>query len=135
MAQTTKQDDRTYLAQYRDQLSDATRRAKWIGVTADHEDRPGQTLATRSHEVITQWAGERGAKPATIGGTEHGERPGVLRFDFPGFEEGGKLQEIGWDKWFESFDQRDLVFDYQEHLRSGRQSNFFKLDSPHGERG
>ena len=59
----------------------------------------------------------------------------MLRFDFPGYDEGGKLEEIGWDDWFETFDARDLVFVYQEHLKNGNQSNFFKMDSPHREEG
>jgi len=137
MAQMTRTDDKTYLQQYGDQLNDTTRRAKWIGSTGEHEDHPGQTLATRDHDVIQQWAEERGAVPAGIEGSEHAGRPGVLRLDFPGYEQqqSGRLRSVDWNKWFESFDQRDLVFLYQEHLKNGNQSNFFKFDSPHREQG
>lgn len=135
MAQTTKRDDKSYLAEYRDKLSDTARRAKWISGSDEHADHDGQTLATRSHDVIRAWAEERGAKPATIGGTEHEGRPGVLRFDFPGYGEGGRLEHIEWERWFESFDERELVFMFQERLKSGEQSNFFKLDNPHREEG
>lgn len=103
--------------------------AKWIRSLNDHEDRKGQSLATRNHDVIRKWAQERKAKPATIEGTEHNDRPGVLRLDFPGYG-GQKLKKIDWDYWFKSFDTRHLVFQFQEHLRSGRQSNFFKLNNP-----
>lgn len=134
MAKSSERSDDAYLARYRDQLSDTTQRAKWISGTDQRADRDGQTLATRDHDVIMQWATDRKADPATIRGTEHGGRPGVLRFDFPGYDEGGQLAPVSWDKWFETFDDRELVFDYQEHTRNHRTSNFFKLDSPHRER-
>lgn len=136
MPQMTRTDDRTYMEQHGDRLSDTTRRAKWVGSTGEHEDRAGQTLATRDHDVIRQWAEERQARPATIpGGRRYEEgRPGVLRFDFPGYG-GQALEDVSWDEWFASFDGRDLVFLYQEHLKSGQRSNFFKFDSPHREEG
>ncbi len=95
----------------------------------EHEEHPGKTLVTTNHEVIRRWAEERGARPATVPGTEHGGRPGVLRFDFPGYE-GENLKEISWDEWFKTFDERKLNFIYQEHTADGRQSNFFRLESP-----
>jgi hypothetical protein len=85
--------------------------------------------------VIIQWAEERQAVPATVSGTEHDGRPGVLRFDFPNFGGGGRLRQVDWDEWFETFDQRNLVFLFQEQLKDGRQSNFFRLDSPDREEG
>ncbi len=108
-------------------LSKTTQHAKWINSVEEHEDRKGQALATRNHDVIKHWAEERDAEPAAIEGTEHEGRPGVLRFDFPGFKE---LPHVSWDEWFNSFDQRELVFLFQEHLKSGKVSNFFKLDNP-----
>jgi len=98
----------------------------------DRPDRPGQTLATRSHEVIRRWAEQRGAKPAAVEGSWHGGRPGVLRFDFPGYG-GRRLQEVSWDQWFDTFDQRSLVFLFQEQKRDGTDSNFFRLDNPERE--
>ncbi|MFF5257755.1 hypothetical protein ACFY4C_02330 [Actinomadura viridis] len=50
----------------------------------EHEERPGRSLVTTDHEVIRRWAGERGAEPATVPGSEYGGRPGRLLFDFPG---------------------------------------------------
>ena len=53
--------------------------------------------------------------------------------DFPGY--GGKrLTKIDWDEWFETFDQRNLVFLFQEHKKDGSMSNFFKLNSPDSKR-
>lgn len=89
----------------------------------------GQTLRTRDHEDIKHWAQQRNAKPATVPGTEHDDHLGVLQFDFPGY--GGKnLAEVSWDQWFDTFDQRNLEFVYQETTKDGRQSNFFRLTSP-----
>jgi hypothetical protein len=107
--------------------------AKWIKSPDEHEDRPGQTVATRNHAVIRAWAEERGANPATIEGTEHDKHLGVLRFDFPGYAEGGNLKEVSWDEWFRTFDERNLVFIYQEHRSDGKLSNFFRLDNPERE--
>lgn len=109
-----------------------TLRAKWIENVDQHEDRAGQSLATRSHEVIQKWAEERGAQPATVPGTRHDDQPGVLRFNFPGYG-GEKLEAISWEEGFKPFDERNLVFVYQEHLKNGSQSNFFRLETPERE--
>lgn len=113
-------------------LSESTLRARWIQSPEEHEEHPGESLATRSHEVIQMWAEERGGQPATVPGTEHDNRPGVLRLNFPGY--GGQgLQPISWEDWFRSFDERHLVFVYQEHKSDGHTSNFFRLDNPERE--
>jgi hypothetical protein len=132
--QNLSPEDKRFLDQHRDKLSESTLRARWINAPDQHEERNGQTLATRSHAVIEQWANERGGQPATVAGTEHGGRPGVLRFIFQQPDD-SKLQKISWDDWFKSFDSRDLVFIYQEHKSDGHQSNFFRLDNPNREDG
>jgi hemerythrin-like domain-containing protein len=90
-----------------------------------HEEHPGQTLATRDPTVIKSWADERGAKPATAPGDDPAN-PRALRFDFPNYDK--SLQEVSWDAWCRVFEERGLVFLYQEHLKSGKQSNSFRLD-------
>jgi hypothetical protein len=124
-----------YLDKYGDKLSDSTKRAQWIDSPGQKPDHPGQTLATRDHEVIQHWADERKAKPATIEGTEHDDHLGVLRFDFPGYDSGGKLKDVSWDEWFKTFDDRQLVMLFQETKADGDQSNFFRFDSPFREDG
>lgn len=114
-------------------LSKTMQRAKWVEEVDEHEDRPGQSLATRNHEVIRQWVEKRGAHPATIPSGSRGNRPRVLRFDFPGHGGVRRLVPITWEEWFRTFDERELVFVYQEHLKKGSQSNFFRLDSPERE--
>ena len=107
----------------------ASTATKEITSPDEHEDRAGQTLVTRDHETIRRWAEERNATPATVEGTEHDGRPGVLTFDFPGGQ-GENLKHISWDEWFRVFDDRGLWFIYQEHTKDGRESNFFRLKNP-----
>ena len=59
--------------------------------------------------------------------------PRVLRFDFPDYDKG--LTQVTWDAWAKTFQDRDLVFLFQPHMKSGKQSNFFRLDSPEREDG
>jgi hemerythrin superfamily protein len=125
-------DDEKFASEHGDELSRSTQHAKWIHSTGEHEDHAGQTLATRNPDVIRQWAEERKAQPATTPGGDT-QRPRVLRFDFPGYER--ELQPVSWDAWLRTFDERELVFLYQEHMKAGNQSNFFRLDSPHREEG
>ena len=128
-SQPVRLDDAHFIAEYRDKLSASTLRAKWIISEAEHEDRVGQTLATRSHEVIRQWTEERDGIPATIMRADRDEGPGLLDLDFPGYGE-QDLRHIGWAEWFEAFDLQDLVFVYQEHKTDGDLSNFFHFDGP-----
>jgi hypothetical protein len=89
---------------------------------AEHESK-----TTTDHEEIRRWAEERDGRPATVKGTESGgEEAGILRIDFPGGEE-DRLEEISWDEWFEKFDEENLAFLYQEQVKSGEESRFFKL--------
>jgi hypothetical protein len=97
----------------------------------DDPERAGRSLVTTSHEVIRNWAESRDGVPATVEGTEHGDRAGVLRFDFG--ERTDKLRHITWEEWFRTFDERRLNFLYQEERKDGRQSTFFRLENPERE--
>jgi hypothetical protein len=82
---------------------------------------------TRDHEVILQWAEERGGKPSHLKGTGGKDDPGILRIDFPGYSGEGKLEPISWDDFFEKFDERGLAFVYQDVTSDGEKSNFNKF--------
>ncbi|RLK13998.1 hypothetical protein DER29_5032 [Micromonospora sp. M71_S20] len=110
--------------------SRSVRSSQLISSTADRPERPGRSLVTTNHDVIRNWARERGAKPATIAGTEREGRAGVLTFNMPGYRESSRVREITWDEWFRTFDERKLNLIYQEQLRDGRPSNFFRTESP-----
>ncbi|WP_116047696.1 hypothetical protein [Amycolatopsis palatopharyngis] len=109
--------------------SNSLKYAQEIQSPDDQPERAGRSLATTNHDVIKKWAEARDARPATVPGTEHGERLGVLRFDFPGYG-GDDLKEVSWDEWFDTFDQRQLNFLYQEERKDGQRSNFFRLENP-----
>ncbi|WTY84010.1 hypothetical protein OG559_14715 [Micromonospora sp. NBC_01405] len=110
--------------------SRSVRSSQPITSLQDRPERPGRSLVTTDHDVIRRWAEERGARPATIAGTEREGRAGVLTFNMPGYRESSRMREITWDEWFDTFDVRRLNLIYQEQLRDGRQSNFFRTESP-----
>ena len=110
------------------QTSSSLKYSQEITSLDDDPERAGRSLVTTSHEVIRTWAESRDGVPATVEGTEHGDRAGVLRFDFG--ERTDKLRHITWEEWFTTFDERKLNFVYQEERKDGRQSTFFILESP-----
>jgi hypothetical protein len=132
-AKNVNAQDRRFLDEHAGGLSPTTLRAKWIHEPNEHEDRPGQSLATRSTDVIRAWAEERGGQPATVR-TKKSDQPRTLRLDFPGYG-GARLERIDWDAWLGTFERRKLVFLFQEHKRDGSDSNFFRLDNPEREDG
>jgi len=80
---------------------------------------------TRNHDAIRKWAEERGGHPAVVEGTEDKrEGAGILRIKFDEQEE--NLRDIEWDEFFETFDERDLTFLYQNEVE-GKPSRFFKF--------
>jgi hypothetical protein len=123
MARTTEKDERKLAEELH---------AKWIASPDDRADRDGQTLATKSHDVIRQWAEQRNARPATATRGPDGE-PRTLRFDFDEATDG--LESIEWDDWLGVFDERNLAFLYQERKADGNESNFFRLVNPDREDG
>lgn len=114
-----------------DQTSDSLKYSQEVTSPDEHEERKGRSLATTNHDVIKQWAEARDAVPATVEGSEHEGRAGVLRFDFGG--DSDRLKHISWDEWFQVFDERKLNFIYQEHKSDGSESNFFQLENPNRE--
>ncbi|MEX2543103.1 MAG: hypothetical protein WD314_14950 [Trueperaceae bacterium] len=81
---------------------------------------------TIDHDTIRRWAEERDGYAATVTGSHSGEEPGVLRIGFEG-DEG--LERIGWDAFFEKFEEKALAMRYHnEPPESGsdRFHEFFK---------
>ncbi len=89
----------------------------------------GSAHPLTDHEEIRQWAEERGGQPACVRGTGGKEDTGMIRLDFPGFSGEESLEHIGWDDWFEKFDQNNLALLVQDTTGSGQKSNFNKLVS------
>jgi hypothetical protein len=84
---------------------------------------------TTDHDLIREWAEERGGKPTCVLGTGGGGDQGVLRIDFPGYSGAGKLKPISWNEWFKKFDANKLALLYQETTARGQKTNFNKLVS------
>lgn len=82
--------------------------------------------STTNHDEIRKWVEEHGGKPTRVAGTGGKAGAGVLRinFDDPGGDDDDRLEEIGWDEWFKTFDESDLAF-----LHGEGESRFNKLVS------
>ena len=93
--------------------------------SAKHDDAESHT--TTDHEKIRQWAEERGGHPCTVKSTKKGGEPGLLRIDFPEYNEKGQFEEISWEQFFEKFEESHLTFLYQEHTKGGKVSRFSKF--------
>lgn len=87
----------------------------------------GESRTTTDHETIRKWAEARGGKPAAVKRTESNGDVGLLRIDFPGYKGADSLEDISWDEFFKKFDEKHLVFLYQEHTAGGEESRFFKF--------
>lgn len=88
-----------------------------------------KSKTTTDHNVIKQWVESRGGFPATVRSTKDNGEPGLLRIDFPGYSGENTLERIGWDEFFDKFEENDLALLYQEETQSGDESRFCKLVS------
>ena len=71
---------------------------------------------TRDHEFIKRCFEERNGTPAKVKGTEKNEGGiGVLRVKF---SEDPDLETISWEEFFDTFDERELKFLYQDKKES-----------------
>jgi hypothetical protein len=85
---------------------------------------------TKNHETIRKWAESRGGHPATVKRTAgRKQEAGILRIDFPDYSGKQSLAPISWDEFFEKFDDKGLVFLYQDKTATGRPSRFCKFVS------
>lgn len=91
-----------------------------------HESRK-----TTDHNEIRRWVEEREGWPAAVKGTgERSDEPGVLRIGFTQGQ-GGTLEKIDWDTFFDKFDKQHLAFLYQDRTQKGDISRFFKFVKRH----
>lgn len=86
--------------------------------------------STRDHDTIRAWVEKRGGVPSVVKRTaKKKDGGGILRIDFPGYSGEDSLQEIGWDEFFQKFDESKLEFLYQEKTADGKESRFNKFVS------
>lgn len=80
---------------------------------------------TTDHDTIRAWIESRGGVPTVVKGTEGEDGEGLLRIDFAERDE--KLEEISWDEFFDTFEDRGLAFLYQDKTKDGEESRFFRF--------
>ena len=86
------------------------------------------SYTTTDHDVIRAWIEARGGRPAAVEGTgdgDHEQDAGLLRIEFR--DDGDALDEVDWEPFFRTFDDRELAFVYQEQTSDGEQSRFSKF--------
>ena len=86
-----------------------------------------ESHTTTDHNKIRKWVEERDGVPTTVKETAEDGHAGILRIDFGPREK--RLQEIGWDEFFEKFDEARLAFLYQDKTQDGKISRFHKFVS------
>ena len=85
-------------------------------------------MQTTDHDTIKQWVEDRGGVPAVVTDTADDDGGGLLRIDFPdadGVSE--NLSTISWEQFFETFEDSELAFLYQEETSDGETSRFNKF--------
>jgi hypothetical protein len=80
---------------------------------------------TTNHDEIRRWIEERQGRPSVVKRTADKEGEGILRVDFQEPDE--SLEEIDWDTFFETFEDRKLAFLHQDKTADGKVSRFFKF--------
>lgn len=80
---------------------------------------------TTDHDAIRKWIEQRGGTPSVVKGTPDADGEGILRVDFA--EPDAQLEEIPWDRFFDTFEQRKLAFLYQDKTADGKDSRFCKF--------
>lgn len=86
-----------------------------------------ESKTTTNHKEIQEWVEKRGGQPAIVKGTEDNDSAeGLLRIRFSG-ESSDSLKAIGWDKFFETFEEKKLAFLYQDKTKDNKESRFFKI--------
>ena len=83
-----------------------------------------QAKTTTSHKEVRQWIEARGGRPSVVKDTEGQDGEGLLRVEFRHSEE---LEDVDWDTFFKTFDDRKLAFLHQDKTTDGQESRFFKF--------
>lgn len=83
-----------------------------------------QSSTTTDHKTIRKWVESRGGRPAVVEGTEGRDGEGILRIEF---RHADKLEDVDWDTFFKTFEDRKLAFLHQDKTADGKESRFFKF--------
>lgn len=85
----------------------------------------GEAITTTDHDSIRKWAEDRNGHPAAVAATHEEGEGGILRIAFR--EDGEDLEEISWEEFFKTFEDRHLAFLHQDRTKDGDLSRFFKF--------
>jgi hypothetical protein len=85
-----------------------------------------ESTTTTDHDQIRRWVEARQGTPAAVAATEADDDSGILRVSFSE-ESADELETIGWDEFFDKFDEAELAFLYQEQTADGGTSRFHKF--------
>jgi hypothetical protein len=88
-------------------------------------DTTAASYTTTDHDVIRAWAEARNGCPASVEGTGSDGDAGILRIEFR--DDKGDLEDVDWEPFFRTFDERGLAFVYQEKTSDGSPSRFNKF--------
>ena len=88
-----------------------------------------QAKTTTDHKEIRRWIEARGGRPSVVEGTEGRDGEGLLRVEFRHPE---KLEDVDWETFFKTFDDRGLAFLHQDKTADGKVSRFNKFISREG---
>jgi hypothetical protein len=84
-----------------------------------------QAQTTTDHEEIRAWIEQRKGRPSVVAGAVGSDGEGIQRVDFR--DPDGKLEEVDWDVFFKTFEDRELAFLHQDETADGSTSRFFKF--------
>ncbi|HET7361729.1 MAG TPA: hypothetical protein VFI78_07345 [Salinimicrobium sp.] len=87
-----------------------------------------ESKTTNNHTIIKKWVEAHQGKPSVVESTDNEKGGGLLRINFPGYEE-DNLKEISWEKFFDIFDEHQLKLLYQDETEDGKESRFYKFVS------
>jgi glutathione synthase/RimK-type ligase-like ATP-grasp enzyme len=82
------------------------------------------STTTTDHATIRKWIEKRNGRPAVVKGTEGEDGEGILRVEF---RHADKLEDVEWDEFFKTFEDRKLAFLHQDKTSDGKESRFFKF--------
>lgn len=85
-----------------------------------------ESATTTDHEEIRRWVEARDGTPAAVAATESGDDPGILRIRFSD-EAADQLDALGWDDFFQKFEEAGLAFLFQDRTADGGISRFHKF--------
>ncbi len=88
-----------------------------------------ESRKTTDRSAIKRWAEARNGVPTFVKGTESDDS-GLLRIHFPQASNNDEdFDRVDWNEFFDTFEEKNLAFLYQEEKENGQKSTFHKFVS------